>query len=53
MFFIYIKGLKKLFGILQEYLIINNILLYDIRIGGVHSTKNVIVTWMRFSELNG
>jgi hypothetical protein len=38
--------LKKLFGILQKYLIINNILLYDIRIGGVHCTKNVIVTWM-------
>ena len=27
--------LKKLFGVLQEYLIINNILLYDIKITGV------------------
>jgi hypothetical protein len=30
--------LNKWFGVLQEYLIINNILLYDICIGGVDCT---------------
>ena len=31
--------LNKWFGVLQEYSIINNILLYDIRIGGVDCTR--------------
>ena len=31
--------LKKWFGVLQEYPIINNILLYDIRIGGIDCIK--------------
>ena len=34
--------LKKWFGVLQEYPIINNILLYDIRIGGVECTVGFV-----------
>jgi len=33
--------LNKWFGVLQEYSIINNILLYDIRIGGVDCTNKI------------
>jgi hypothetical protein len=35
-------NLKKWFGVLQEYPIINNILLYDIRIGGVDCTNTAV-----------
>ena len=36
---------NKWFGVLQEYSIINNILLYDIRIGGVDCTRFRFPAW--------
>ena len=44
--------LKKWFGVLQEYPIVNNILLYDIRIGGVDCTVGFVkMTLMNLTYL--